>query len=70
MNMDMLSFRHERTLDITINDTQVAHKLIPTNLISLSIPFSLEKGENYLRLKIVEGCERPISLIFGSNNNR
>lgn len=61
------SFSRNRTLEVSTNGALVAHVAVPTNFINVSVPISLDKGANTVRLHVPEGCERPSDIMVLNN---
>lgn len=59
ISLDVLSFYHNRTLEIYSGNALVTRAIIPTSFLNVSAHVALEKGLNILRLHVPEGCERP-----------
>jgi hypothetical protein len=59
LNLQSLSFYRNRTLEISSDGAPAAQVAVPTSLINVSVPISLDKGVNTVRLHVTEGCERP-----------
>lgn len=60
LSLQMISFYRNRTLEITTVGAPVAQFAVPTGFfINVSMPISLDKGVNAVRMHVPEGCERP-----------
>jgi hypothetical protein len=67
--MQLVSFYRERTLELLLNNISQRQIKVPTHSIPVSMPITLEKGENTISLKIIEGCEIPDSISSLNNND-
>jgi hypothetical protein len=59
MNLNALSFYHNRTLEAYCNEELLIRIDVPASFISIIIPLDLKKGVNTVRLHVPDGCERP-----------
>ena len=67
MNLNALSFYHNRTLEAYCDDELLMGVDVPTSFINIIIPLDLTKGVNTIRLHVPEGCERPCDIKELSN---
>ena len=56
------SFNRERTLEISALNSTLNPVQVPTYFIPVSIPVTLESGENIVHLKLSDGCEIPAAI--------
>ena len=56
------SFYHPRTLDIYNGDNLQLRETVPSDFITISTQILLEKGSNFIRFQVAEGCERPCDI--------
>jgi len=62
LGLNALSFYRNRTLEISSNGVHLARVAVPTGFVNVSVPMHLAKGENTIRLHVLEGCERPCDI--------
>ena len=62
MNLNALSFYHNRILEAYFGDELLMRVDVPTSFINIIIPLDLTKGVNTIRLHVPEGCERPCDI--------
>jgi len=62
LSLNALSFYRNRTLEISCNGVHLARVAVPTGFVNVSVPMHLAKGENTIRLHVLEGCERPCDI--------
>ena len=62
MNLNALSFYHNRTLEAYCGDELLMGVDVPTSFINIIIPLDLTKGVNTIRLHVPDGCERPCDI--------
>ena len=62
LGLNALSFYRNQTLEISSNGVHLARVAVPTGFVNVSVPMHLAKGENTIRLHVLEGCERPCDI--------
>ncbi len=62
LSLNALSFYRNRTLEISCNGVHLVRVAVPTGFVNVSVPMHLAKGENTIRLHVLEGCERPCDI--------
>jgi hypothetical protein len=62
LGLNALSFYRNRSLEISSNGVHLARVAVPTGFVNVSVPMHLAKGENTIRLHVLEGCERPCDI--------
>jgi len=56
------SFLRPRTLEIYTDDTLAVRVTVPTDFVKIKTCIRLKRGEDLIRLHVVEGCDRPCDI--------
>lgn len=72
LNFEAMSFNRPRNLEISKDNNQIFQGIFKnTNFINTVVSINLNEGENFIKLYVSEGCERPIDIpTLNSKDNR
>ncbi|MDD4254484.1 MAG: hypothetical protein PHP59_03820 [Methanofollis sp.] len=70
MNLTVRSFHLPRTLEIFVNDHLLTETQVNTSFHSIGVPITLMRGENIVRLHVLEDGERPCEVSEKSKDTR
>ncbi len=64
LSLQAQSLSRNRMLEISSGGAPVAQVVVPARFINVSVPLQLAKGANTVRLRVLEGCERPSDIMM------
>lgn len=68
LSLNAKSFYRNRTLQVILNGVPKAQiAVLPTSFVNVSVPLKLEKGNNTVRMHVLEDCVRPRDIIELNN---